>query len=109
MADDIAVTAGSRNVYEDLGYPDADERLVKAALVSHILDVMEELGLTQAQVAERLGTQQPKISRLVQGDFRGFSVGRLIRYLNALDRDVEIVIRDKPQSRERGRTTIAAA
>jgi len=35
---------------------------------------------------------QPKVSALVRGKFEGFSIDRLLRFLNALGRDVEIVI-----------------
>jgi hypothetical protein len=37
----------------------------------------------------------------------GFSVERLMHFLNALDRDVEIVIRKKPRSRRSARIVVA--
>ena len=39
----------------------------------------------------------------------GFSVERLMHFLTALDRDVEIVIRPKPRSRKGARILVTAA
>ena len=39
----------------------------------------------------------------------GFSTQRLMEFLMALGRDVEIVVRQEPRSRKRGRLRIAAA
>jgi len=47
----IPVTAGSTNVYADLGYPDADEMLVKARLVYKISEIIQSRGLTQVEAA----------------------------------------------------------
>ena len=44
-----------------------------------------------------LGIDQPKISALMRGKLDGFSIDRLLRFLNALGRDIEIVVR--PASR----------
>jgi len=50
--------------------------------------------------AVRLGLNQPKVSAPRNYKLEGFSVERLMTLLNALDRDIEIVIRKKPKSRE---------
>jgi len=46
-----------------------------------------------------LGINQPKISALLHFKLEGFSVERLIRFLVALDQDVDILIRHKSRSR----------
>ena len=61
---------GSGNVFADLGLPDADEMLAKAGLASAILDVIEQRGLTQAEAAEKMGIDQPKVSKIVRGRLR---------------------------------------
>jgi predicted XRE-type DNA-binding protein len=101
-----AVFEGSGNVFADLGLPDSDELLAKARLASAIADLVDERGLTQAQAAELLETTQPKVSNLVNGRLEGFSLERLARFLNTLDRDVEIVIRPRPRSRKTGRILV---
>ena len=94
---------GSRNVFKDLGLPNAEEHLVKAQLVYKIDIIMKERGLKQAETARILGVKQPDVSKMLRGEFRQFSVERLLRFLVALDQDVEIVI--KPH---RGRSEAAA-
>ena len=56
-----------------------------------------------------LGVDQPKVSALIRGRLDGFSSDRLFRFLTALDRDVEIMIRPKSQEAERGRIRVIAA
>jgi len=94
---------GSRNVFKDLGLPNAEEHLVKAQLVYKIDTIMKERGLKQAEAADLFGVKQPDISKMLRGEFRQFSVERLLRFLVALDQDVEIVV--KPH---RGRNDAAA-
>lgn len=91
------------NVFNDLGIPNAEEHLVKAQLVFKIDRIMKRRRLKQTEAAELLGIKQPDVSKMLRGDFRQFSVERLLRFLVALDQDVEIVI--KPH---RGRNAAAA-
>ena len=104
-----AVYSGSRNVYADLGYPNANEMLVKAQLVSKIAEIIQERGLTQVEAATLLGLTQPKISALLRGQFRGFSERRLIDCLTSLGRDVQIVVKEAPQRRAIGKLTVVIA
>lgn len=81
------------NVFRDAGLPNADEHLIKAQLVYKIDGLIKERGLTQTAAANLFGVKQPDISNLLRGQFRQFSVERLLRFLVALDQDVEIVVR----------------
>lgn len=101
--------AGSGNVFADLGLPDSDELLAKAALVRQITSIASHRHLTQSQTAAILGTTQPKVSDLFAGKLAGFSMERLIRFLNALDRDVRIVISPKPRGRSKATMSVANA
>ncbi len=84
---------GSRNVFKDLGVPNAEEHLVKAQLVEKIDTILKGRGLKQAETAQLFNVSQPDVSRMLRGDFRQFSVERLLRFLVALDHDVEIVVK----------------
>src|ERR1700674_3776314 len=84
---------GNGNVFKDLGVPNAEEHLVKAQLVYKIDTIMKDRGLKQAEAADLLGVKQPDVSKMLRGEFRQFSVERLLRFLVALDQDVEIVIK----------------
>ena len=94
---------GSRNVFKDLGVPNADEHMVKAQLVFKIDTIMKERRLKQVEAAALFGVRQPDISMMLRGEFRQFSVERLLRFLVALNQDVEIVV--KPH---RGRSNAPA-
>ncbi len=104
-----AVTPSSGNVFADLGFADAGERQTKLRLAAAINGILERRRLPQAKAARLLGINQPKISALSNYRLEGFSVERLIRFLNALDQDVEIVIRTKPNSRRDARIVVTAA
>ena len=84
---------GSRNVFEDLGLPNAEEHLVKAQLVLKIDTLLKKRRLKQIEAAELFGIRQPDVSKMLRGEFRQCSVERLLRFLVALDQDVEIVVK----------------
>jgi predicted XRE-type DNA-binding protein len=88
-----AYESGSRNVFKDLGVPNADEHMVKAQFVFKIDTIMKERRLKQVEAAALFGVRQPDISMMLRGEFRQFSVERLLRFLVALNQDVEIVVR----------------
>lgn len=109
MSDDITVEQSSGNVFADLGYPDAEEALAKSRLAQRIAEVIEKQNLTQVQAASVLGVDQPKISKLMRGQLREFSTDRLFRFLKALNQDVEIVVREKPQSKAQATLSVHPA
>jgi predicted XRE-type DNA-binding protein len=84
---------GSGNVFADLDLPDAGEHIIKAGLVVKIDRTIRQRHLTQAAAAQILGIDQPKVSAMLAGQFRGYSVERLMRFLVALGHDVEIVVK----------------
>lgn len=85
--------ASSGNVFQDLGFPNAGEHLIKAQLVYKIDALLKARGLKQAEAAELFGVRQPDVSKMLRGEFRQFSVERLLRFLVALDQDVSIVVK----------------
>lgn len=76
--------------------PTGDDNALKAQLVVKIGRLLKERGLKQVEAAGLLGVKQPDVSKMLRGDFRQFSVERLLRFLVALGQDVEIVV--KPPS-----------
>jgi predicted XRE-type DNA-binding protein len=102
------VEASSGNVFADLEVPDPEESLAKAELVRRICDVIAERKMTQARAAVVLGVDQPKVSALVRGKLEGFSIDRLLRFLNALGRDVEIVVRPTGRGKKQASTRVVA-
>lgn len=93
--DEITVTKGSGNVFADLGLKNPEELKLKAKIAASINSIVKYRGITQAQAAKVLGITQPQVSDLKKGKLKHFSVERLFDLLNALDRDVEIIIKKK--------------
>ena len=80
--------------------------LFKADLAIAIAHAIERHKLTQNRAATLAGIDQPKVSALLSGDTRGFSVDRLLKILTRLGQDVEIRVRDAKSPR--GRVRVAA-
>jgi predicted XRE-type DNA-binding protein len=97
---------GSGNVFADLGFRDAAERLLKAKLATKIAQLIEKKGWTQAQTAERTGLDQPKVSHLLRGRLSGFSADRLFAILNRLGHSVEVRISAKERKPEKTYTRV---
>ncbi len=108
-ATDGQVEPSSGNVFADLGFRDAEERLLKAKLATKIAQLIEQKGWTQTQTAERTGLDQPKVSHLLRGRLSGFSAGRLFAILNRLGHSVEVRISAKERAPEKTRTRVMIA
>lgn len=93
------VVRSSGNVFTDLRLPQADEKQTKVRLAVAINQIIADSNLSQTAAADLLEINQPKISALANYRLDGFSVERLMHFLNALGRDVEIVIRKSPLRR----------
>ena len=102
----VEVEPSSGNVFGDLGVPNPEECLAKAKLVQRIADAIAERKLTQAQAAGILGIDQPKVSALVRGKLEGFSIDRLLRFLNPLGRDLEIIVSNTRRGNARASTRV---
>ena len=93
MKKKLGYEPSSGNVFADIGLPNAQEHLVKAQLVYKIDGLMKARGLKQVAAAKLFRVKQPDVSKMLRGDFRQFSVERLLRFLVALGQDVEIVVK----------------
>lgn len=103
------VEMGGVNIFADLGLPDAETHFLKAQIVSEIYRLTHARKLTQAQAGKRMGISQPEVSRLFKGNFREYSIERLMGFLTAFDRDVEIVVRPQKKAGKGGRITFRPA
>ena len=103
------VVPSSGNVFADLGLPKAEDKQTKVRLAVALNEIVRRQQLSQAAAARRLHVNQPKVSALSNYQLEGFSVERLMNFLTALDRDVNIVIRRKPRSQKAGRILVSAA
>jgi ribosome-binding protein aMBF1 (putative translation factor) len=67
-----------------------EQARVNAAVAQLIYDARNKAGLSQAELAERIGTRQSVISRLEDADYEGHSLNMLQRIAAALGQGVEI-------------------
>ena len=81
MAKPPAAKDPTRNVWLQLGFPDAEEHYLKAELVLRLDRAIKSMGLTQRVAAQRIGTTQPELSKILGGKFTEVSLDRLLRFL----------------------------
>jgi predicted XRE-type DNA-binding protein len=101
----IEIHESRGNIFADLGLPDADNHFLKAQIVAELYRLTNDRKLTQDKAGALMGISQPEVSRLFKGNFREYSVERLMAFLTAFDRDVEIISRPrsgKSKKAERG-------
>ena len=89
---------GSDNVFADIGVTHPERVQARAQVMFLISDIIKKRSLTQKQAAAILGIPQSKVSCLVNGKLSNFSMDHLFELLNALDTDVEIIV--KPKTKE---------
>ena len=102
----IEVHESGPNIFADLGLPDADTHFLKAQIVSELHRLAHEQELTQTATGALLGISQPEVSRMFKGRFREYSVERLIGFLTAFNKDVEIIVKDRSGAVTRGSVTL---
>ena len=96
----------SGNVFADLGLPNPEELLAKAKLVLRIDEIIQGQKLTVSKAAAILKLPKNDLLELLRGNLDLFPVDRLFRFLNALDQDVEIVIRPKGKGTAEAATVV---
>lgn len=84
--------AGTTNVYRDLGYPNPEEMERKARLATAIMRGLQARRLTPELAAQRLGCDQPQLSKLRRGQFRDIDEAKMLAMLSRLGHDVTITV-----------------
>ncbi|WP_235923612.1 helix-turn-helix domain-containing protein [Brucella tritici] len=108
-APNSGVYEGDSNIFAELSLPEADGHFLKAQIVEEIYRLTKDMKLTQARAGDLMGITQPEVSRLFKGNFREYSVERLMGFLTAFAQDVEIVTRPRDHSAGRGHISFTAA
>jgi predicted XRE-type DNA-binding protein len=80
----IARTAGELAEVLGLERSDGIELVVRSALNTKIIEVLEKRGLTHAQVARLAGTSRTRITAIVNRNTKDVSTDLMLRVLGAL-------------------------
>jgi ribosome-binding protein aMBF1 (putative translation factor) len=92
----MARTDDALKILENLTQSDSEleemvrESSLNAAVAQLIYDARSKAGLTQQQLAARIGSKQSVIARLEDADYEGHSLSMLQRIASALNQKVEI-------------------
>lgn len=88
----VKITKSSGNVFKDLGFDDAEAETLKfrSELMIDLANYVENSGLTQSEVAKKLGITQSRVSDLVRGRWEKFNLEMLITLEGRLGRKVSL-------------------
>lgn len=104
---DVAFAEGSDNPFADMGFANSELELAKSRLVMEIGRVIEERALSQVEAGRIIGLAQPKLSQLLNGHWKSYSVDRLTRYLNKLGVTVRVSFERNHTTWKEGRFIVA--
>lgn len=92
----MAKTSNVLKIFEKINRSDSKlqemvaEATINAQVARSIYEARIKAGLTQQQLADRIGTKQPVIARLEDADYEGHSVSMLQKIAIALNQRLEI-------------------
>ena len=81
-ANDTRITKSSGNVFVDLDFDEAEAKVMalRVELIVQLRETLNEQGLTQAEAAKQLGVTQPRMSALLKGTWKDFSIDMLLTF-----------------------------
>jgi predicted XRE-type DNA-binding protein len=98
QTDDIELVRGSGNVFADFDAPDASLRQLRAILAAEVIKALDKERLTVRDAEARTGIAAADFSRIRQSKLDRFTVDRLMRVLDRLNRDVRVKISVGPRA-----------
>ena len=96
------ITRSSGNVFGDIDIANPEQHLLKAKVVHFLGKLIEHSRLTRTAAAARIGIKQPDLSKVLSGNFAGYSLERLLLAANAMGADFQIRF-GKPAAKGPGR------
>lgn len=82
----------SGNIFQDLEFANAEEKLAKVKLASVIADILEQQEITRQQATQILDLEIEKLNNLTKGMLKEFTIENLLSYLIKLGQKVEIMV-----------------
>jgi predicted XRE-type DNA-binding protein len=99
----IEFELSSGNVFADIGFANAEEMLLKSELVRQINKTLKERELTSIQTRDLLNLDEEVLSNLSKGSLTKLTLENLFRYLNILGKDLEVVLKPRTTSSNKGK------
>ena len=99
-------TISSGNIFQDLGFANAEEKLAKVKLASVIADILEQQQITPQQAAQILGLALEQINNLTNGILKEFTIENLLSYLIKLGQNVEIMVTNQQQDKSQPKINV---
>lgn len=103
------IIKSSGNVFKDLGLSDPEGLMIRSEIMSKITSILKERNLTQKEAGKILDLKQGRVSELMNGKLSLFSLERLCQMLNALESDVEIIVKPKTRYESKASTSLVFA
>lgn len=103
MKEELQIS-GSGDIFIDLGFSEeeAAELNIHSLLSLAIRNAVKANGSRQKTIAQKLGIDQPKVSKIRNGNTDEFSIGRLAKFLLDMGYDIHIGIAPNPKTDSRG-------
>ncbi len=97
----------SGNIFADLNVENPEEELAKAQLAHHVRQIIQERQLTNTAAGQILDTAPSQVADLIGGKVSAFTYEHLLHFLNALEYDVQIVVKPRGLAQGQGRIQVA--
>jgi predicted XRE-type DNA-binding protein len=105
--DELEIVRGSDNPFRDAGLSDPDGKLMKADLAAGIIRTLKERNLTGVRAASLACVTEADISRIRNADLNRFTIDRLVKILNRLDSQVQVVVSLRAREHDSSQPKIA--
>ena len=94
----------SKNVFQDFGFSEEEAAglKLKSYLFISLQEAIKASKKNQTEIAEIIGCDQPKISKIVNGKFDEFSIERITEYKQKPAYDIHISTSPAPKERALG-------
>ncbi|MBS3026048.1 MAG: XRE family transcriptional regulator [Dolichospermum sp. DET50] len=99
-------TISSGNIFQDLGFANAEEKLAKVKLASVIADILEQQQITHQEAGEVLDLEVEKVNNLINGILKEFTIENLLSYLIKLGQNVEIMVTNQQQDKSQPKINV---
>lgn len=92
MTEKLEIVKGSGNVFRDLGEKDADVKQAKALLAAEIIRILGQEKLSVRNAEKVTGYSYSDFSRIRSAELSRFTIDKLMKITNALNRRVNVKI-----------------